>query len=617
MIARAAIGALILAAATVSVATAQERIVSYDSEVRILTDGTLEVTEHITVVAEGNRIQRGIYRDFPTRYRDRYGNRVRVGFEMIGVLRNDAPEPWFTESMSNGIRINTGDDSFLPVPAQYTFTIRYRTTRQLGFFENHDELYWNAIGTGWIFPIESGSVTVTLPEPVPVQDLGAEAYTGPQGARGFAYSTELPSPGTAVYRLTEPLAPGEGLTIVLTFPKGIIQEPGTADRVRWLLADNRGVLVALAGFGFLLLFCFSRWQRVGRDPPAGVIIPRYNPPPGHSPAGLRFVRRMGYDTRCFTADVLALAVGGHLRIGMEKRRFRKPLWYLEADGDVLKRATRAAVAALAAARSDDEPDGEDPTEPDGGADRPRRGSSVEATRPQTRLLRKLFPGVSTRIELERDNAVTISAARAAHQAALKEHYQPRYFRMNEGSVVLAILIAAGTFFAAMASSGGYAGPLIFFVGALMLVTVIAFARVVRAPTKEGRALLDEVEGLKLYLSVAEKDELAMLAGPDGPPPLDAARYEFLLPYAIALDVEEAWTRKFTAAVGEAAAREATSAMTWHHGADFADLGSFSRAVGTSLTSQIASSASPPGSSSGSGGGGSSGGGGGGGGGGGR
>jgi hypothetical protein len=57
---------------------AQERIRSYDSEVQILADGSVEVTEQITVRAEGRSIRRGIYRDFPTRYRDRYGNRVRV-----------------------------------------------------------------------------------------------------------------------------------------------------------------------------------------------------------------------------------------------------------------------------------------------------------------------------------------------------------------------------------------------------------------------------------------------------------------------------------------------------------------------------------------------------------
>ena len=155
------------------------------------------------------------------------------------------------------------------------------------------------------------------------------------------------------------------------------------------------------------------------------------------------------------------------------------------------------------------------------------------------------------------------------------------------------------------------------IGVLMAIALAAFALLVRAPTAEGRALLDEIAGLKLYLGVAERDELARMPGPDAPPLLDAGRYEMLLPYAVALEVEDAWTEKFTLAVGAEEAAAATSRIGWYHGSRFSDAGGLSRALGSSLTSQIASSSSPPGSSSGSGGGGSSGGGGGGGGGGGR
>ena len=123
--------------------------------------------------------------------------------------------------------------------------------------------------------------------------------------------------------------------------------------------------------------------------------------------------------------------------------------------------------------------------------------------------------------------------------------------------------------------------------------------------------------MRRYLSVAERDELKRLPGPDAPPPLDASRYEMLLPYAVALEVEDAWTRKFTTAAGAAAVAAATAGISWYHGSNLGDVGSFTKAIGSSLSSQIASSSSAPGSSSGGGGGGSSGGGGGGGGGGGR
>ncbi|HJY37821.1 MAG TPA: DUF2207 domain-containing protein, partial [Steroidobacteraceae bacterium] len=185
MIARVLLVAFALLAC--SAAFADERILGYDIEVRVGRDGSLDVTERIMVHAEGTNIRRGIYRDFPTRYQDRFGNAVKVDLKVLGLLRNDEPEPWFNEEQANGVRINFGNDNFLPVPADYTYTLRYRTTRQLGFFADHDELYWNAIGTGWAFPIDEARVDVLLPAPVEVEKLTAEGYTGVQGSKEQAY----------------------------------------------------------------------------------------------------------------------------------------------------------------------------------------------------------------------------------------------------------------------------------------------------------------------------------------------------------------------------------------------------------------------------------------------
>jgi uncharacterized membrane protein YgcG len=558
-------------------AHAQERIQSYNSQIDIRTDGSIDVTEEIKVHAEGNQIRRGIYRDFPTRYQDRAGNRVSVALEVLGVDRNGVTEPWFTEKMTNGVRINTGNDSFLPVPADYTYTIRYRTTRQLGFFADHDELYWNAIGTGWIFPIESATVVVRLPSPVPVENLHAEGYTGPQGAKGQAYVAEIPEPGVARYSLTEPLAPYEGFTIVLSFPKRIVHQPTRAERAGWLLSDNRGVLVALAGVILMLVYMVHQWQLVGRDPPKGIIIARYEPHPGQTPAGLRFMEKMGYDMRCFTGDILALAVAGRLRIHKEDHFF-KDSWSLE---------------------------------------RLEGSPSTTVSPAQQTLLAGLFPGGEGTLELKNTNASIVSAARGEHQKVLDAEYQPAYFKRNSGIVAKAFLIALIMGIAAFVSSGGFGIPFIIGLMVLSVISLVVFSRLIKAPTLAGRALLDEIEGLKLYMKVAEKQELASMRGPDEPV-LDAKRYEALLPYAVALEVEDAWTAKFTAAAGAAAAAEAANKMGWYAGrGPISNLGSFSNEIGSSLSSTISSAATPPGSSSGGGGGGSSGGGGGGGGGGGR
>jgi len=559
-----------------NVALADERILGYDIEVRIDKSGALDVTERITVRAEGSNIRRGIYRDFPTRYRDRYGNRVVVDLKVISLLRNDEPEPWFTEERDNGVRINFGNDNFLPVPANYTYSLHYKTTRQLGFFKDHDELYWNAIGTGWAFPIDRGAVDVYLPAPVEMGQMSAEGYTGYQGSQEHAYRAEIVEPGHAHWELTRALAPREGFTIVLSFPKGLIPAPSGAQRGWWLLKDNSGILVALLGLILLIVYCVREWASVGRDPRKGVIIARYEPPAGQTPASLRYLMQMGYDMRCFSADVLALAVAGRLRIVRDKGFF-KDEWRLE----------RASVP-------------------------PEGSPAVERA-----LFARLFKDGSPTLVLKNTNASTVSGAQSAHSSAISDAMVPSYFKRNTGSIFKAFLVGAIPALLAFWLAGEFGKALVVVIAVLMVITLVIFGRLVKAPTPEGRKLMDEVEGLKLYLSVAERDELARMQGPDAPPTLDDKRYEMLLPFAVALEVEEAWTDKFTAAVGAAAAAEATRRIGWYHGGDVSDLGSLSRAIGSSLTSQISSASSPPGSSSGSGGGGSSGGGGGGGGGGGR
>lgn len=554
---------------------AQERILSYDSTVVVGADGSMDVEERIRVRAEGEAIRRGIYRDFPTRYRDRHGNRVVVDFTVKEVLRDGRPEPWFTEGKSNGVRLNTGNDDFLPVPAEYTYTLRYRTSRQLGFFADHDELYWNAIGTGWAFPIESGSVDVRLPGAVASADLRAECYTGAQGMQGQACAGSSTAASEAHWQLTAPLAPQEGLTIVLSFPKGVVVAPTAAQRAWWLLKDNRGVLVALGALLAMLAFMLRRWRQVGRDPAPGIIIARYQPPAGYSPAALRFIRRMSSDTRCITADLLALAVAGHLRIEREKALLKDDwtLHRLDGNSEALAPSQRALLAGLF-----------------------RQGDTLA---------------------LKNSNHVLLQGAISAQTKALESAYAGRMFQRNYGSMGIAFAIGAIGLTIAAAVSGGGGILLIALIGALMLAAVVTFAFLVPAPTAEGRKLLDEIEGLKLYLGVAERDELARMPGPEAPPALDAQRYQLLLPYALALDVEAAWTEKFTTAVGAAAAEAATANIGWYRGGSLTSLNQLTSSLGSSLGSQIASASSPPGSSSGGGGGGFSGGGGGGGGGGGR
>lgn len=560
-------------------ASARERIINFHSDVKVRADGTLDVFETIKVRAEGKNIRRGIYRDFPTRYRDSRGDSVVVDLEVMGVLRDGQAEPWFTEELPNGVRINTGDDSFLPTPLTTTFRIHYRTNRQLGFFENHDELYWNVTGTGWVFDIENASARVELPEAVPEQELQLDYYTGPQGSRAKQARANVPEPGVVEFSTTSRLNSREGLTIVVGFPKGMIEEPGGLQKLSWFLNDNRAQLLLLVGLVLLFWYYLHHWYRNGRDPRSGPTFARYYPPEDFSPGGLRYLSRGSYDDRCFSADVVQMSVKGLISIHREKK-FLSDKWKLEKLSEV---------------------------------------GDVELSPSEQALFSRLFAG-GPEIELEQENHQLLGKAKSQHKAALAKRFKPRYFLDNAKITVIGCIASmALTVLAFWLAS--HVASLTFWglVAALVLLNIV-FGFLMRRPTEEGRRLLDEIEGLKLYMEVASKDDIARLKHrhSEDPPLFDAERFESLLPYALALGVEEAWTDQFTKAVGDMEASRATRSMHWYHGPiGRGGLASMSSDLGSSLSSQISSSSSPPGSSSGGGGGGSSGGGGGGGGGGGR
>jgi uncharacterized membrane protein YgcG len=523
---------------------ADERILSYHADIEIAPDATMTVTETIAVRAEGHAIRRGIYRDFPTRYRDRLGNAYQVGFEVLGVTRNDQPEPWRQERRSNGQRVYAGSADTYIERGVHHYRLRYRTNRQLGFFEGHDELYWNVTGNGWQFPIDRASARVTLPAAVSTDALAMTGYTGHQGATGQNYSARVWGGGGQI-ESTRPLAAGEGLTLVLTFPSGIVQPPATTQRLAYLLQDNWGLAMALLALLGSAVILHLAWRRHGRDPAAGVIFPHYEPPAGYSPASARYITRMAYDNKTFAAAVINLAVKGHLSI-------------TRTGGDYLL----------------------------------RRRTSAEPLAPgESALLAKLFrQGVV--IELHNKNHRLMRAARSAHLSALRRDYLNTYFRAN--SARLAPTFLASLAVLAVVLVTGNMVPLAWLVFALNLVMHVIYLVLMKAPLPRGRALMNRLEGFRLYLDVAEKEDLARSA----PPKMTPQLFEAYLPFALALGVEQAWSERFAR---EFAFAEGDSYKpAWYHG-DFDShrMGAFASDVGSKLSSAISSSSSAPGSSSGS------------------
>ncbi|MEK6243140.1 MAG: DUF2207 domain-containing protein [Pseudomonadota bacterium] len=533
-----------LAVFLTSATKAEEKILSFHSRIQIAADGWLTVTETIVVQAEGRQIQRGILRDFPTDYRDRLGRSVTVPFEVLGVKRDGAAEPWSPARQANGVSLRIGNSNVMLPRGPHTYEITYRTRYQLGFFDDHDELYWNVNGNGWTFAMDSIAAEVALPQAVPAAQLKTEAYTGSFGAKGRDYVAQVRD-GGAAFRTTRKLGAGEGLTIVFSFPKGIVTPPTLRERFERWLNDNLGEVFGAAGFLLLLAFLYWRWAAVGRDPRTGPPFPRYEAPKGMGPAAARYLDRMRCDDRCFASALLGLGQRGYLTIRQER----------------------------------------------GSYELARTGKSVEWL-PGEQAVAALAPAQGVRgIGATYDPVV--QQARAGLDEALKKHFGEKLFSRNNGSLMFGFVIAAGTMGAMLLF--GAVLPVMIALGAAMAIALFAAAKLLPAYTVEGRRLEDEVEGLRQYLSVAEGDDLVRMKMP----PRTKEEFARFLPYAVALGVEKTWADAFARVLGASALAAAMAAYYVSSSSDSSySVGGFTDSI-ADMGKTISAASTPPSSSSGS------------------
>ena len=417
---------LLLIACVPLVAIADERILDYHSDIVVQKNGWIEVTEIIRVRAEGRQIRRGIYRDYLTSYKDKLGNSVEVDYEPLAVLRNDQREDFHSEKYANGVRTYFGSADRRLNRGEHTYTYRYRAGRMLGFFDSHDELYWNVTGNGWAFPIDHASATVAFDFDLGSGEIAVNGYTGPQGYDGSDYQAKSRRGASAHFETTRPLPAGSGLTIVVTWPKGFVSEPTAIDKVGWLLSDNRNFLVALFGFFALFAYYVPVWKKHGKDPESGVVFARYEPPRGFSPASLRYIDKMHYDDTVMTSAVVNLAVKGYLKITNAGK-------------------THSLETTIP------------------GDNAPRLAAGE----------RELYDGLfrlGQHIVLEDENHEVLGKAKHAHQASLKSDYASRYFATNGmlslPGIVIALVAsiialntgAGATFFVVAPRQADPAGP---------------------------------------------------------------------------------------------------------------------------------------------------------------
>jgi len=587
-----------------------ERIKLFKSEIWIEPSGKIRVTENISVRVKGDLIKRGIVRSFPTKYKNKSGGVAKVSFKVNAVTKNNMPEPYHMKGISNGEAIYVGEENVILSHGDYDYKIKYETDGQLGFFDEHDELYWNVNGNDWEMRFDSIACVVHLPQGAPIKSY--TAYSGRQGEKGKDFVTKVIDKHTIVFSSTKRYFEGEGLTIVVGWPKGFVEEPSFLSQ---LWREYNVYVFVVLGLLFIGGFYYFTWKKVGVDPPKDVIYPLFYPPNDLSPSALGYISTYGKASNLLTSEIINLASKKALTIKELSKEYEIFMLIKNEPKDLTKFEQKLFDTLF-----------------EEGDELLLDKKNWEIFQAAEKVVEKQCESQNRNNKLFNTNFVFSCLGNVMTLFIFILGWVICFWNFGFVMVVIPLLIlsVAVAIVPKTDSAWKFIFPffvIVFFVlnGVinsessflyLLFWLVLAginwlFFFLLKAPTVAGQKLMGQIEGFKMYLSIAEEERLRHLHPPD----VTQEVFEKYLSYAMALGVENEWGKKFDHYIKSANIEVDSSSITWYSDSHLIRFNgsSFSSSLSSSLSSATSASSSTPGSSSGFSSGGSSGGGGGGGG----
>ncbi len=491
-----------------------EVIDSFDANITIGKDGLVQVEETI-VYDFGSSARHGIFRDIPLTAKD--GPTLLI--DVQSVVDGSGQAYTYTASTTRSqLQIKIGDPDVL-VSGVKTYVIDYTVTNAIRPFDDHDELYWNVTGNEWPVSINKASAVIYYPA-IMDGEVNATCYTGPSGTTGKDCEQVIADSATSKTTATKVLGAGEGLTVVLGIPLGVVDDTVIA-------VESAGdgfqtgmfnvLFFSIAGVMIVVTFALalgSAMQFIKSNRYKGPRVVQYHPPAGLLPIDVGTIVDKSVDSKDISSMILDLAIRGYIKIRYTVKEIR--FW---------------------------------PDKKDFEFDKLKDGSDL--THPAEKILFAiLFTGRDTVALSALTNLATKYEAQFKAIATETDDYlhERGYFdkeakvkaskltkQIVAGSVVVMILVGLLSTFTEGASF------FIAFPAALLIAYRVSLAnRMAHLFTDKGMKAEAEIYGFKDFLTLTDKDKIDLLNAPA----LEPTMFEKFLPFAMVLGVETKWAEKF-------------------------------------------------------------------------
>ena len=496
-----------------------ERIDKYDVFVELQKDSSFIVEETIHYNF-GRHRKHGIFRKIPSLIKratdTKFGvitENYKVNIDIDSVTdENEKDRPFSTSYVGSDLKIKIGSANKF-VTGEQIYIITYKVTRAINYFSDHDEFYWNIIGTKWPVHIRDISASIVLPRED--ENVKAKSFLGTYGA-GTQHQGQLKNDTYLIQ--AEKLYPGQGLSTVISLPKGMLTPPALIKRSYWFLRDNIVILASLFLPILCFLFFFFHHQKYGKDPRSDSSVKvEYSPPADLSPAELGTLvdEKAGLDDLIST--VFYLASQGFITIKV----LETPKFLFFTSKDFLFTKT---------------------------------DKSQDSLSPYHKTFLDSFFGIYPAIKSSDLRNRFYTYIPKLKRQLYSELVLKRFFDKSPGSVrnrylSISVTIYMVVFVLLFVVGGMSHQPdqllWLFPSSAITVVIIIIYSRLMPCKTLKGVETLKHIEGFKEFIKTVEAPKLkAML---DQNPEI----FGDILPYALVLGLADEWANKFQDILKEA------------------------------------------------------------------
>lgn len=473
----------IFAAATV--AAADFNIEKFSADIGISSDSAITVAETIDINFLNE--QHGIYRNIPVAYQDKNGNNLSLHLNVISVKNGEGDDYQYKISKDGkNLQIKIGNPS-RTIFGRNTYIIKYKVSRAINYFADHDELYWNVTGSDWAVPIDNVAAKVSLGFAVPQGGLKVACYTGALGSTAEDCSMNIKD--NAINYIAH-----DFLTVVIGWPHGILVSPSHYRQALWFVQDNWIVALPVLVFIILLYLWWCKGRDVGGKK---TIIAEYDPPDNLTSAEVGTLIDARVQPRDISSIIIDLAVRGYLKIKE-----------VESQGILLKTKDWQFIKVK---------------------------EEADLKEHEKLVMQGIF-GSKSEANLSSLKSTFYKTRRQIENYLYQEMAQLGYFVSNPKTVrgsyaLVGIGIAMLGF--AFGSALGAAAIFSFVISGILFVL---FSLIMSKKTNKGMLAYEKSLGLKEYISRAEKYRMEWQEKEN--------IFERLLPYAVAFGVVKEWANNF-------------------------------------------------------------------------